>query len=233
MQGWERFLSDNPTGKESVCMPRRIFLPLLAAAMILTVAGSAFGVSPRPITVHVPVSVIQTALQRLLPLELTPIKQLSGRLWLKSVRHLKLGDNQASFLTTVYGKRIGLNMGSLIVDIGTVDLSFHSLVKLRYDKAAHVLYIKPHVTQKNVKAEKQEVGADLTQLLSIFNEVEYPVSLKSLRPLVADTSSGKILVHWNVTAIRTRNGMLTVELVPRFDKRAAKRKSSGKMSKTP
>ncbi len=209
-------------------MPRKSFFFLLAAVLFLMPAGPVLAASSEPITVSVPASVIRTALERLLPLELTPIKQLSGRLWVKSVRGLKIGDNQASFLTTVHGKHIGLNMGSLIVDIGTVDLSFHSRVRLRYDRAAHILYIKPHVTQKNVKADGQGVGGDLTQLLSIFNEVEYPVSLKSLRPLVAETSSGTILVHWNVTNITARKGMLLVELMPRLDKR----KSSGKKRKS-
>ena len=206
-------------------------LPLILPLILLLAAAPvvpASGASAKAVTVTVPVAVIKTAFDRLLPLELTPIKQLSGKLWLKSVRQLKISDNQASFLTAIHGKRIGLNMGSLIVDIGTVNLSFHSQVKLRFDKARSVLYIKPHVTQKNVQADKKNVGSDLTQLLSVFNEVEYPIAMKALRPIVANTSSGKIFVNMKISNIYTRKGMLYVELIPHFDKRHRKPKTGKK-----
>jgi hypothetical protein len=200
------------------------FILLLTALL----AAPSFGASAKAVTVTVPVAVIKTAFDRLLPLELTPIKQLSGKLWLKSVRQLKIGDNQASFLTAIHGKQIGLNMGSLIVDIGTVNLSFHSLVELRFDKAKRVLYIKPHVTQKNIQANKKNVGSDLTQLLSVFNEVEYPIAMKTLRPIVANTSSGKIFVNMVISNIYTRKGMLYLELIPHFDKGRKKSKTGKK-----
>ncbi len=203
---------------------------ILGIILLLTAVAAepALGAATGAVTVMVPVEVIKTAFDRLLPLELTPIKQLSGKLWLKSVQQLKFGDNQASFLTAVHGKRIGLNMGSLIVDIGTVNLSFHSLVKLRFDSARRILYIKPHVTQKNIQADKKSTGSDLTQLLSVFNEVEYPIAMKALRPIVANTSSGKIFINMKISNIYTRKGMLYVELVPHFDKRPVKGKTTKK-----
>lgn len=211
-------------------MRKEIHLLILSTILTLTVLLPipAPCAPAKAVTVSVPAAVVRTAFDRLLPLELTPIKQLSGELWLKSVSQLKFGDNQAAFLTTIHGKNVSYNMGSLMVGIGTVNLSFHSLVKLRFDSARGILYVKPHVTQKNIKADKERIGSDLTQLLSIFNEVEYPISIKSLRPIVADTSSGQIFIKMKISNIYTKRGMLYVELIPKFSKHPKKQKNKKK-----
>jgi len=178
---------------------------------------------PPVVTLSVPPAVAARAFKKLLPLQLPPIKGLDGKIRLESIRRLQFKNHQAAFITTVSGRHVRYDMGAIQVDVGTVHLSFHSLVTIRFDRARSILYVKPHVTRRNVQSTVRGVAADLSQLVDLFNGVEYPIAIHPLHPLLADIAGSRISLKAKIADIRVRQDRLFIDIAPQFEKEALKR----------
>lgn len=177
---------------------------------------------PPVVTLSVPAAMAARAFEKLLPLQLPSIKGLGGKIRLESIRQLKFKNHQAAFLTAVSGHNVRYDMGAIQVDVGTVHLSFHSVVTIRFDRTRSILFVKPHLTSRKVKSTVKGVGADLSQLVSLFNGVEYPIAIRPLRPFFADIAGSRILLKAKIVDIRIRGDKLFIDILPRFEKHARK-----------
>lgn len=196
----------------------RTFLFFSALLICCTMAPANTSAADDKITLNLPEKVLAEALTQLLPMEFPADSgSLRGKIIVKKVsdvqlldRHLRcrlhlIGD-QLKILTELAGNTINLN-------VGTIELDFTAMAKLRFDPQTQTLYVTPVVDEINNRQEGSEGDIGQT-LLAIFNGQEFPLSIKDIEPIVAKTGSKTVTINTTIANIQALPQRLELSLQP-------------------
>ncbi len=93
---------------------------------------------PHGATLVLPVETLSALITEVLPIPIDTDERISGRIWIKDVKNLKLGKNSASAKIRLTGKEVKYTekIGGLSTSLsfGDVDVSFDCQATIRYDR---------------------------------------------------------------------------------------------------
>jgi hypothetical protein len=170
------------------------------------------------VTVTLPQTVIQSSIERILPLTFDVVTdQVEGIITIEKISNLKLkeqlitaqillrGDN-VTIKTMIGSQEIRLQMGSATTD-------FACDAALRYNAAKQILYIRPlpHDLQPEESFKKGDLGE---ALLLLLNGREFPIELKDIQPIIAETSNKIITIQTRVVDVQSAQQYIELKLAP-------------------
>ena len=197
-------------------------LVLILFQLVITVAGSqAQNIPTDEITIVVPLNVITQMATSVLPLSLKKEPYYTGDLWIHTIDHLEIGSNTLAFDMIIRGKNIKLEtkLGShpLVMNIGDFDSAFSCNASLRYDAPKQVLYITPYLLQKPNQNGTNPIAANLMQLITLANGVEYPIELQKIQHIITQ-SQEQFNIDAIITHIYTENNKVFINGHPRIQR---------------
>ena len=197
-----------------------IFICLL---LVINISGShAQTVLSDEISIAIPRIVITNMIKAVLPLNLEKGQYFKGALWIQTIDHLKIGSDKVEFDMNIKGKNIKfetkLGHQALLMDIGNLTAAFSCNASLRYDAQRRLLYITPHILQIPNKNKANEMAANLLQLLSLANGVEYPIEIQKFAPFITKIGSDQFNMDMDITNIYTENDKVFINGQPKLTK---------------
>jgi hypothetical protein len=204
-------------------MIKKIFFQMICCfflPMILIHTPSFAKAKPRSgATLMLPAETLSGLISDALPIPIDTDERISGRIWIKDVKNLKLGKNSASAKIRLTGKKVKYNekIGgfSTSLNFGNVDVSFDCRATIRYNGKKGLLYIKPTILPGN---NKKDMITPI--LMALFNEMEYPIQIKKPEPITTQLGKNALMIHLNISNISTRKNRLLIEVSPDLKKTA-------------
>jgi hypothetical protein len=188
-------------------------LGLLLPDQLLAAAG-------RMITLTVPESVLSQALDKSLPIAIdTNSSTLSGAITLVKISNLQLDDKGLSSRISLKGDDMQLNTEigghNIRLNVGSLQLDLQCNAVLRFDPNRRMLFVKPVIS--DLQASSTAAQGDINAMLMAFlNNREFPVKMKQMEPLIAETSGKTINISMNIVGIRTQQGVLQFDILPQI-----------------
>jgi len=191
--------------------------------LVTHISGSHAQTRPSDdIIITVPSGVITNMIKATLPLNLEKGPYLKGALWIHTIDRLRIGSDTVTFDMNIRGKNIKfetrLGNQALLMDIGSINAAFSCNAALRYDASKRLLYVTPHILQKQNQNKANKTEANLLQLLSLANGVEYPIEIAKFQPVITPISGEQLNIDMNITSIHTQNGKVFVRIRPQVKK---------------
>ncbi len=196
----------------------RILLTVCSFLALFCSPAPARSSDMQNLTLSIPESVLAEAVQKSLPFLLdTGSDSVEGSISIQRIDDLQLADRQISGTVTLIGNDIQISTAiagqRLRLKLGTVQLSFNLVAESRYDDVSRTLFIKPTVT--DLQSEKGQAGDELGNLLvGLFNGKEFPLTIDTLQPIIADTGSKKLAIGMQIKNISITENMLSLDLLP-------------------
>jgi len=198
----------------------RAILSFAVVLLSLTMVCATSLAADDEITLNLPETVIADTLTKLLPLEFpADSSSLKGKIIIQRVSEIELLDqhlrcrlhligDQLKILTELAGNNISLN-------VGTIELDFTAMARLRFDPQSQTLFITPVVDEINNK--QNGAGGDIGQtLLAIFDGQELPLSMKDLDPIVARAGKKTVKIDTWIADIQAYPKRLQLSLKPKI-----------------
>ena len=154
------------------------------------------------ITVVFPAVTVSKLVNGILPIKFGPNDNVSGDIWIKSIRNLKLEKDKVLCSMSLHGKDVKyafqIQGSSVIVEIGDVDTSLSLEGTFRFEKASNTFYLKPRIVAGDAA---QRDGSPMKILLSLISDIEYPIEVRKLKPIIAQFSGQQIRIDSSISDI--------------------------------
>ena len=161
---------------------------------------------------------ISDLIKGLLPYSIDFGKGFSGSFRIKSIDNINIIKGKILFSTYIYGKDIKYTTKivnqAVSVEVGHINLRNNWETSLRYDKKEKILYMKPHIEGPNNNKDLSPGDMLLNALLQGLSDLEFPISLKDVKPFTTKIDSTKITIQMDIVDIYTDNDMLYIETKP-------------------
>ncbi|MCK5837275.1 MAG: hypothetical protein KAH09_08425 [Desulfobacula sp.] len=196
---------------------------LMCWLMVIIVCSShAQNVPSDEIRLTIPRNVILNMIKAALPLNLEKGPYFKGDLWIHSIDHLTIGPDKVAFNMNIQGNNIKfetrLGHQALLMDIGDLNVAFSCTISLRYDAPSRLLYITPYLLQKQNKNNGGQIAANLLQLLSLANGVEYAIEIQKIHPVITQICNDQFHIDLHITNIYTGNETVFISGQPKLKK---------------
>lgn len=198
-------------------MPRLFSTLLLLLALVVPTCLFAAVAGDKTITLNLPESVLSQAIGEMLPLDIEPSSSdLKGSITIISIDDLKVSEQKISCRLKLSGKRLQilteLAGHQISLKVGEIELNFNCSTNLRFDRVRQILYIKPTINGiSSAKPSNTDIGSTLLPLL---NGREYPITMRNLAPLIAETDNKTVAITMHISDIRAVNGALQLSITP-------------------
>ena len=200
-------------------MSRLFSVFFLVLALIVPTQLFAVGTpKDKTITLNLPESVLSQAIGEMVPLEIDPAtSSLQGSITVSRIDDLRITDQNIFCRLKLSGKNLHilteLAGHQINMKVGEIELNLNCSARLRYDSAGRVLYIRPLLNDiSSPKPSNTDIGGTLLPLL---NDREFPISIKELEPLIAQTELKTVSIMMHISDIRAVNGALQLSITPR------------------
>ena len=176
------------------------------------------------VTISIPDAVLFRAIKDGLPMPIEAKSQyIQGDVSLQSLEKLQVLENSLfvqgvvsgrnfTMNTTVAGKEISMNLGS-------VDVPVSCELFLRFDGSKKLLLVTPRFPKPKTLYTADPADA-LLLLLSSLGEKEYPVALGDIQPILAKAGTRNIVIELEPVDIKTQKGLLLIKMRPKISKGA-------------
>lgn len=196
----------------------RIFLTFIFITFLLF-PGQLYGSSKNEqfITLNLPGSVLAQAAAKIVPFDLDISSQaLKGSVSINTIDDIQLKNQQISCRLGLIGQNMQLDTEisghKINLNVGSVQLNFQANARLRFDAKKQMLYIRPVLSNRAGSPPKR--GDIANALLAFISGREFPVSIKKLKPLIADTNNKSIIIDMEIHNIEAVNNGLKVSITP-------------------
>lgn len=169
------------------------------------------------VTIKVTEKALSRIVEKLLPLEITAGKNLSG-IWIQSINRLDLEKDSASFTVRILGKnvefasRIGQQIAK--VNLGSVDWSFHCHTSISYDAEKGILWVKPEMEEVLPDGKKVDVERSAAKFFTALSDKGYPVKLRRLDPLLFKLEGRQLTIDLIIKDIYIAKKRIYIETLP-------------------
>ena len=195
------------------------FKTLLSTLLFFFLAGSLSyaTTSQEQITMNLPVSIVQSAADKSLPLTFRmDSKALLGTISIDKIEDLKFLKDKLSSHITMSGHdlRIVTSIAGhdLKMKLGNVTMSFQCDATIRFDAAKQILFIRPIIT--SLKSSNDQATDVASTIALLFNNRELPLQIEKLKPLVANTGNKLLNISMNTNNIELQPDSLLVSISP-------------------
>lgn len=196
----------------------------------LLLPGQLWATTSRMITLTIPESVLNQALDKSLPISVdTDSGTLSGAITIVKISNLQLHDQGVSCRIALKGDNMCLTTEiggqNIKLKIGSLQLGLQCNAGLRFNPNKQILYVKPVIT--DLQASSTAAQGDIDAMLMAFlNNREFPVKMQQMEPLIAETSGKTINISMNIVDIHTQQGVLQFDILPQIQStiRSAKKR---------
>lgn len=186
------------------------------------------------ISIAIPRNVINRMIKTALPLNLEKGQYFKGILLIQAIRNLEIGFDMVKFEMTIKGEDIKFEtkVGNkpLLINVGNLSADFACQISLRYDAPARLLHITPYILQVPSKQKTDKMAANILQLLSLGNGIEYPIEIQKFQPIITKISGDQFNIDMDITNIYTRTDTVFISALPKLSKIKSKplpKKKSG------
>ncbi|MEN8190942.1 MAG: hypothetical protein ABFS19_13940 [Thermodesulfobacteriota bacterium] len=196
----------------------------LVLLLLLLFPANIFAAAPTPaarqyVTLNLPQQVLTSCVKKALPIKIDHgSSNLEGDILITSVNNFRVENKRlaADLILTGNDLHLVTAIGSrnIRLRVGSMQFHFKATANLRFDPRNRTLYIRPLVN--NVQSSNQGQSEVANLLLPLINNREFPVTMKKLQPLIADTGAKKIAVSMELHDIRAQNGQLVFAIAPRI-----------------
>ena len=199
-------------------MSRLLSVFFLVLALIVPTQLFAGVPKDKTITLNLPESVLSQAIGEMLPLEVDPAtSSLQGSITVSRIDDLRITDQNIFCRLKLSGKNLHilteLAGHQINMKVGEIELNLNCSARLRYDSTRQVLYIRPLLNDiSSPKPSNTDIGGTLLPLL---NDREFPISIKELEPLIAQTELKTVSIMMHISDIRAVGGALQLSITPR------------------
>ena len=195
------------------------FKTLFSTLLFFFLAGSLSHAttSQEQITMNLPVSIVQSAADKSLPLTFRmDSKALLGTISIDKIEDLKFLKDKLSSHITMSGHdlRIVTSIAGhdLKMKLGNVTMSFQCDATIRFDAAKQILFIRPIIT--SLKSSNDQATDVASTIALLFNNRELPLQIEKLKPLVANTGNKLLNISMNTNNIELQPDSLLVSISP-------------------
>lgn len=170
------------------------------------------------IVMNIPEALIEDVVDKIMPLTFdADSSRLEGTITIEKISslslqqqrisgHITVSGQDLSLVTSVAGQDIRLKLGSAHVD-------FDSDADLRFDRKKQTLYIRPLVD--DINAEEALQDGDIGKAILLFlHGREFPLELRDIKPVLAETANKTITVSTHIADIRVIPDSLQLSLIP-------------------
>lgn len=174
--------------------------------------------SDKYITVTLPQTVIQDSIARIVPLTLNvATDQVEGLITIEKISGLQLKEQHITAQILLHGDNMIIKtmIGNqeIRLQLGSATTDFACDAALRFDAAQQTLYIRPlpRELEKDKSLKEGNIGE---ALLILLDGREFPIELKDIQPIIAETSNKTITIQTRVADIRSTPEALQLKLLP-------------------
>jgi len=169
------------------------------------------------LTLFLPGSILAQAVDKMVPFDVNvSSKVLKGSVSIISIDNIQLKNQQISCRLGLIGKNLRLVSEiaghKINLNVGSIQLNFVANARLRFDAKKQMLYIRPLLENKLNSPPK--TGDIESTLLALISGRDFPVSIKKLKPLVADTEDKSIVIGMKIRNIEAVNNALKISISP-------------------
>lgn len=175
--------------------------------------------TPQAITITVPGTAVNEAIQKSLPLEF-PInsKTIIGSLSIDAIKNMHIQKGKISSHITLSGHNLNIVTSiaghDLRMKFGSLTMGFQCDTSVRFDKKSQTLFIRPVVTElQSSNKVKTEMVSTIAQL---FNNHEFPLKLEKLEPLLADTGNKLLNISMLIETIELQPDTVHLQVIPQI-----------------
>jgi hypothetical protein len=188
--------------------------------VILTTPGwemNATASSKDLVSIKITEKALNRVIDRLLPLEITAGKNLTG-IWIQSIKQLDLDKDVASFKVRIIGKnvefasRIGQQIAK--IKLGSVDWSFQCRTRISYDDEKGVLWIKPELEEVLPDGKKVDVEKSAAKFFTALSSKGYPVKLRRLDPLQFKLENRQLTIDLVIQDVHIARNRIYIDTRP-------------------
>ncbi len=187
--------------------------------ILLTATGISASQNSQAITIKVPSTLINEAIQKSLPLEF-PIKSktILGSLSIDAIKNMRLQKGKISSHITLSGHNLNIVTSiaghDLRMKLGSLTMGFQCDTSVRFDKKTQTLFLRPVVTELQSSNEaKTEIASTIAQL---FNNHEFPLQLEKLEPILADTGNKLLNISMLIETIDLQPDTALLQITPQI-----------------
>jgi hypothetical protein len=199
---------------------KRIYTILLSLAFVFSFSFNTFAQKDdvEDVLIVLPAQSISKFVTRLLPYEINMGQNISGSLWIKTIKNFTIEKNKISFSSHIYGKdiiytaKIGKQVSSL--SFGNVNLLNDWVSSFRFDADRKVLYIKPHLKNQVVTKKASQKEILINTLFKVLSDIEYSIDLREINPITTEFLGKFLTINFEISNIYAVNNKLTVKFRP-------------------
>lgn len=169
------------------------------------------------VSIKVTEKALDRIIKKILPLEITVGKNLTG-IWIQSIKRLDLEKDRASFTARILGKnvefasRIGQQIAK--VKLGSVDWSFRCRTTVSYDDEKGILWIKPEMEEVLPDGKAVDVERSAAKFFTALSSKGYPVKLRRLDPLLFKLEGRQLTIDLVIKDIYIAKNRICIDTRP-------------------
>lgn len=203
--------------KKIICTNRPLLILLLAVCLFFPLKTFGSAENEQLITLSLPQPVLAQAVDKMVPLNVdVSSTTFNGSVSIISVNDILLENQQISCRLGLIGKDLRLVSEiaghKINLNVGAVKLNVNANARIRFDSHKQMLYIRPVLSRKpNEKVQKDDIA---NALLAFISGRDFPVAIKKLKPLIADTNNKSIIIDMEIRNIEAVNNALKISITP-------------------
>ncbi len=202
--------------------------PFIASLLFILLLTTVSFAAPdqEVITMTLPESVIQEAIDKSLPLEYeVQSETLSGSVSVDKIQNLQLRQDSLSSHITLSGHKLNIvtNVAghNLRMKIGSLTMGFQCNATIRFDAQQQTLYVKPTISEmQSTDRQKTDVASALALL---FSNQEFPLKVEDLKPIVTEAGNKLLSISMEIANISSQPGDILLSISPQFTSTAKKK----------
>ena len=177
------------------------------------------------VSIKVTEKALSRIIDKLLPLEITAGKNLTG-IWIQSIKRLDLEKDLVSFTVRILGKnvefasRIGQQIAK--INLGSVDWTFNCRTSISYDDSKGVLWIKPEMEEVLPDGKKVDMERSAAKFFTALSSDGYPVKLRQLDPILFKLEGRQLTVDLIIKDIFIAKNRIYIKTRPMLSQGQAK-----------
>lgn len=179
---------------------------------------SAQGEGVEDISVSVPAESVENFVSKLLPYKIDLGKGFSGNFLVKSIDNIRIKEDKVYFSSYIHGENVAfrakIGKQEAVLSFGNINLRNQWHIAYRHDAAKGVLYVKPHLVDQKTDKKSSQGDMLLTALFGGLSDIEYPVDLKDLSPIITEFLDKNLTIHVSVSKIQTSDNKFIIYIKP-------------------
>ena len=169
-------------------------------------------------SITVPAKSVEAFFDRLLPYEIDLGKGFSGLFSIRSIHAIDVLSDRIAFSAVVHGENVEfkttIGKQEAVLTFGNIDLKNRWEVGFRFEPSSRTLYLTPHLIDPKAATPSSQGEMLLTAIFGGLSDMEYPIDLKALPPMITRGGKNTLTIDFEVAGIGTAGNQLIFRIKP-------------------